>query len=240
VDYLVADSISAPPGGEQKFAERLVRIDPCRLCYSPPADAPPVAPAPALARGHVTFGSFNRLSKLAPPVIEAWSAILDAVPASRIVLKNPALHDAATRARLLARFAQHGIAAERIETRGFTPHRRMLEEYGDIDIALDPFPYNGGLTTCEALWMGVPVLCLVGRTLISRQTAAILAAAGIEGDAVDGVDALVRRAVERASDVEALARERAAMRERIARSPLVDGAGFARKFGSLLEELARG
>jgi len=240
VDYLVADTISAPPGGRQEFSERLARLDPCRLCYAPPVDAPAPLPPPVLRNGFMTFGSFNRLSKIGPRVVEAWSAILNAVPRSRVLLKNPALHDGSTRERMLAQFAGHGIARERIELRGFSPHRRMLEEYGDMDVALDPFPYNGGLTTCEALWMGVPVLCLLGDTLISRQSAALLAAAGYEEDVAENADALVARAVRLASDPDALARARAERRDRVARSPLVDGAAFARRFGALLEEIAGG
>src|SRR5207248_5666968 len=128
--------------------------------------------------------------------IALWSRVLGAVPGSRLLLKNAALVDARTRERLLALFEAHGIGHDRIELRVDSPHPQMLVEYGDVDIALDPFPYNGGLTTCEALWMGVPVLALLGGSMISRQSASLLAAAGLADWVAADEEELVGKALQ--------------------------------------------
>lgn len=239
VDYLVGDPVSTPPGGPQRFSEKVILIDPCRFCYSPPGYAPEVAPAPVLRNGYVTFGSFNRLSKLAPPVVALWAKVLAAVPGSRLILKNGAFADERMRERVASLFAGEGIAPERVTTRGHSPHPQMLAEYGDIDIALDPFPFNGGLTTCEALWMGVPVIAIAGTSMIARQGAALLGTAGMGHCVASGAEQFVARACEMAGAKEARVRERAQLRQAIARSPLVDGRRFASTFGRALEAMAR-
>jgi len=237
VDYLIGDSVSIPAGGTQRFSEEVLRIDPCRLCYAPPDYAPAVAEAPCAKTGHLTFGSFNRLPKLAPPVIALWSRALAAVPGSRLVLKNAALVDARTRERLLGLFESHGVERARIELRAASPHPQMLAEYGDVDIALDPFPYNGGLTTCEALWMGVPVLALLGGSMISRQSASLLAAGGLGDWVATSEEDLLRKAVKWSRDRDALRSLRADIRERLLSSPLLDAAGFSLRFGESLSEI---
>lgn len=234
VDYLVGDTVSTPAAAAPRFSERVIALEPCRLCFAPPAYAPPVAAPPAAQRGFVTFASFNRLSKLAPAVVRLWSEVLAAVPASRLLLKSAALVDARLREEVAARFAMHGVDPARLEMRAHSPHAEMLAQYGDADIALDPLPYNGGLTTCEALWMGVPVLTLAGDSMIARQGASLLAAAGLEAWIARSAEEFVRIAAERAADVQALATLRAAMRERLAASPLLDAPAFARKFGDAL------
>ena len=236
VDYLIGDPVSTPPEGAQRFSEKVLLLDPCRLCYEPPEYAPDVAPAPALRNGYVTFGSFNRLSKLAPPVIASWAEVLASVPASRLVLKNAALVDPRARSRIEELFAQHGIGAARLELRGHSPHPRMLAEYADIDIALDPFPYNGGLTTCEALWMGVPVLAQMGASMISRQSASLLASAGLTDWISDGERELAALAQSRAGDVAALGETRAGLRGKLLDSALTDAAGFAARFGEIVRQ----
>lgn len=236
VDYLVSDPVSTPPGGPQKFSEKVVLLEPCRFCYSPPAYAPEVAPAPVLRNGYVTFGSFNRLSKLAPPVVALWAKVLSSIPESRLILKNGAFADARMRERVAGLFAAEGIAADRLEMRGHSPHAQMLAEYGDIDVALDPFPFNGGLTSCEALWMGVPVLGFIGNSMISRQ-GATLARAGAGGSLPKDGDGLVARAVALASDPKRLAGERAGMRTSLSRSPLLDAAAFASHFATTIEAM---
>jgi protein O-GlcNAc transferase len=239
VDYLIGDSVSTPANGAQLFTEEVVRLEPCRFCYSPPPYAPQVAAAPALRNGYVTFGSFNRLSKMVPAVFESWSRVLAAVPSSRLLLKNAAFTDERTRTRVADAFGRQGIGAERIELRAHSSHPQMLAEYGEIDIALDPFPFNGGLTTCEALWMGVPVLALLGDSMISRQGASILHAAGLQDwVAAEGED-FVRRAVDFSCDLGMLGRLRGEMRSRLAATPLLDAARFATAFGNLLDAMAQ-
>ena len=238
VDYLVGDPVSTPPGGGQPFAEKLLLLEPCRFCYAPPAYAPPVMPAPATRNGFVTFGSFNRLSKLAPPVLALWARVLNAVPRSRLLAKNAAFADAGTRERFAGMLGALGVERSRVELRAASPHERMLEEYGDVDLALDAFPYNGGLTTCEALWMGVPVVAFEGDAMISRQSASMLRAAGLEDFVAPDADALVPLAARLANGIDALAALRLTMRERIGSSPLLDAPRFASAFARLLERAA--
>lgn len=177
-DFLIGDAVSTPIGGAQRFVEKVLRLGDCRLCYEPPAYAPEVSVGPASRKGYVTFGSFNRLSKISDVLLARWGDLLNAVPMSRLLLKSGAFNHDGTCRHFLRRLMSHGIARERVALRGMSPHREMLAEYADVDIALDTAPYNGGLTTCEALWMGVPVLTVLGNSMISRQSAAILRAAG--------------------------------------------------------------
>jgi predicted O-linked N-acetylglucosamine transferase (SPINDLY family) len=186
----------------------------------------------------VTFGSFNRLSKLAPPVISLWARVMNAVRGSRLILKNGALADERMRERIAGLFAAEGIAPERLMMRGHSTHAEMLAEYGDVDIALDPFPFNGGLTTCEALWMGVPVLCLSGHSMIARQGATLLAAAGMSQATALAPDSFVEKAREMTAARDVLVQVRAQMRQALARSALVDGRRFAASFGQALGDMA--
>ncbi|HUL95711.1 MAG TPA: tetratricopeptide repeat protein [Usitatibacter sp.] len=239
IDFLVGDPVSTPPGGAQRFSESVSLIEPCRLCYSPPAYAPPVAPAPATRNGCVTFGSFNRLSKLAGPVIDLWARVLRAAPGSRLLLKNGALADPRSRMHIEGLFAARGIAAERLVLQGESPHPELLAGYGDVDIALDPFPYNGGLTTCEALWMGVPVLGLLGDSMISRQTAALLGAAGFPQWVAGSGEALVALAADLAGNPARLAETRAGLRPALVRSDLLNAKRFAQNFANAVEGWVR-
>jgi predicted O-linked N-acetylglucosamine transferase (SPINDLY family) len=236
VDVVVSDEVSTPATGTQLFSETVLRLDPSRLCYSPPTYAPAPAVLPMARNGYVTFGSFNRLSKLAEPVVTLWAKLLREIPNSRLILKSAAFAHPYTRTVFLQRFHVRGIAVERIELRGASPHEQMLAEYGDIDVALDTFPYNGGLTTCEALWMGVPVVALLGSSMISRQSAALVSAAGFP-QWVAASDQqwleLVRTLV---ASPDELATQRRELRGRVASSPLTDGATFARKFEGLLRD----
>jgi len=170
-------------------------------------------------------------------VIDLWADVLRSTPRSRLLVKNSALADGATREALLRRFAARAIPRERIELRGPSPHAQMLAEYGDVDIALDTFPYNGGLTTCEALWMGVPVLALLGNAMISRQSAALLEAAELsELVAGDGAE-FVTLAADLARDTGRMETLRGSMRERLRASPLLDGTGFTRQFEVSLDRM---
>jgi predicted O-linked N-acetylglucosamine transferase (SPINDLY family) len=238
VDYLIGDPISTPEGGPQRFTERVLRLDPCRFCYSPPMNAPPVSDGRGASSGAITFGSFNRLSKLTPAVIGVWARVLGQIPRSRLLLKNRSFADPRTRDRITAAFGAAGIEGPRLDLRADSTHAQMLAEYGDIDIALDPFPYNGGLTTCEALWMGVPVLALRGDSMISRQSASLLSAAGLADWIADDERDLIRRAVALAHGPDALVTLRRELRNRLRGSALMDAAGFARKFSALLEGIA--
>ncbi|HYD70467.1 tetratricopeptide repeat protein [Azospirillum sp.] len=228
MDWRITDSLADPDGAEAFHTERLARLPGGFLCYSPQPDAPEVAPAPCLTHGHVTFGSFNNLAKLTEPTVAAWAAILHRVPGARLLLKSKQLADPDTGRRFLARFARHAIPPERITLAVWTlqpAHHLML--YAGMDIALDTFPYNGTTTTCEALWMGVPVVSLRGDRHAARVGADLLTRVGLSELTASDVADYVARAAALAGDPERLAAARADLRERMRASPLCDGRRFA-------------
>ncbi|MBV9539004.1 MAG: glycosyltransferase [Acidisphaera sp.] len=234
MDWFLTDRWETPEGAEAGYAERLLRMPDGYVCYSPPAYAPEVAPLPAEAAGHVTFGCFNNLAKITPEVIATWSELLGRVPDARLVLKTHQFGAAATRARVHRAFTSHGIDPSRVELRGTSPHRVLLEQYNGIDIVLDPFPYTGGLTTCEALWMGVPTVTLAGATFSARHAASHLSNVGLPDWVATDRDGYLRLAAERAADLPALAALRRSLRARVRRSPLCDAPRFGRHLGAAL------
>ncbi|MGZ4957166.1 MAG: O-linked N-acetylglucosamine transferase family protein, partial [Methylobacter sp.] len=196
IDYFITDPFTTPPGCSQLFSETPVCLPHSRFCYSPPEYAPEVVEPPVLGRGQITFGCFNRIEKLVDPVIATWVKILNAVPNSRLLLKSGPLENKDVRDRLSQRFSAYGLDTKRLELQGPSSHPEMLEQYGEIDIALDPFPFNGGMTTLEALWMGVPVVTLEGTTVVSRQTISALSNIGITDDLVfNDIDSYIAGAV---------------------------------------------
>jgi predicted O-linked N-acetylglucosamine transferase (SPINDLY family) len=237
IDAFFADAMLAPPGADAVFSERLIRLPRIPLVYRPPDDMPPVAALPAAANGYVTFGYFGRTVRLNDKVIAVWSRILHAVPQSRLVLNSATLGEPKGRDEFAARFAAHGIARDRLDLVCTTPQPRTWAAYGAIDIALDPFPHNGGTTTIEALWQGVPVITLAGRPTVGRFGASILHAVGLDDWVTANLDAYVSRAVAAAADLATLAAVRAALRPRFAASPLRDADGLARAFESAFRYL---
>jgi predicted O-linked N-acetylglucosamine transferase (SPINDLY family) len=234
VDYLVSDPVSSPLDDRQRFAETVLRMPQVRLCYRAPDYAPEPSTPPAMRNGYITFGSFNLLTKVNDDVIALWSRILHAVPDSRLLLKSRNFNEPAMQTRIAEQFRRHGIAPERLMLRTHTPHAEMLAEYADMDIALDPFPFNGGLTTCEALWQGVPVLTLRGEALIERQSASFLGTLGMEDWIAESKDDYLERAQRHAADVVALTALRTGLRAKMLASPVCDARRFAGDFEALL------
>ena len=241
MDYILADRFEIPPGFERFYSEAVVRLPDGYVCYAPPDTAPAVAPLPAFAKpasagegrparekGFVTFGCFNAAAKVTPEAVTLWARVLHAVPGSRMRLKSFAYADPETRARYAGLFAQAGIGEDRLILEGPSPHAELLGSYGRVDIALDPIPYSGGLTTLESLWMGVPVVTLPGETFASRHSASHLANAGLPELVASDADDYVAIALRLASDLDALAALRANLRPRMAASPVCDGAAYAR------------
>lgn len=228
IDYRLTDAWADPPGQtEQLHSEQLVRLPGCFLSYQPPEDAPAVTALPALETGGVTFGSFNNLLKVTSQVLAAWAEILRRLPGSRLLLKSRRLEHPAARQRILEKFGAAGIDEERIKLLGYLEGRgQHLELYNHIDVALDTFPYHGTTTTCEALWMGVPVVVLAGRTHASRVGVSLLNRAGLGDWIADSAEGYVELAVRRASDREGLAKLRQTLRDRLRRSPLLDTGAF--------------
>ena len=237
LDYILTDPWTTPVDSPQRFSETPARLPHSRFCYSPVEYAPPVAATPVGAGRPLTFGSFNRQDKLHPRLYGIWAEILHAVPDSRLLLKNRALQIAAIRDGVITHFTQLGIAHERLVLRGPSPHADMLQEYSDIDICLDTFPYNGGLTTCECLWMGVPIVALEAERMIGRQTSAMLRVLGLDDWVATSPVGYVRLAVAKGTlrdEVESL---RATLRQRLAASPICDAARFTRDLESVYRAL---
>lgn len=239
VGYRLTDAQADPPGlTEAWHTERLARLPRGFLCYTPSPDAPPASEAPCRKHGSVTFGSFNALAKLSPAAVTAWSAILRAVPGSRLILKSAALLEEATRASIAGQFAARGIEPERIVLHALLLDRGdHLRLYGEIDIALDTFPYNGTTTTCEALWMGVPVITLAGGLHAGRVGISLLSQVGLEEFIAGDMDEYVRIAISLASDPARLDELRQGLRERMRVSTLCDATGFTRDLEASFREM---
>lgn len=228
VDYRLTDAWADPPGETDAWhTEELVRLPRGFLCYRPPGDAPPAGELPSLGAGRVTFGCFNNLAKVTPGAIAAWAAILDRLPGSRLVLKSKPLADAGARRQIQEEFLRQGIPEPRLVLMGPIPaHSHHLQLYNEIDIALDTFPYNGTTTTCEALWMGVPVITVAGRRHASRVGASLLWNVGLPELIARSADESVELAVALARDGERMRRLRAGLRDRMARSALTGASAF--------------
>lgn len=227
IDYLLAGPWDVPPREEAEFSETIWRLPHTRLCFSPPQVTLPVTPLPAMTAGHLTFGSFNNIRKVTDRVVAVWARILKALPDARLFLKSWQLEGEAGRAAVAARFLAEGVTAERLILEGPSAFADYLAAYGRVDIALDPFPYPGGTTSIQALWMGVPVLTLAGDRLLARQGESMLRAldmdewvAATEGDYVE-------MAVRLAQALEPLQSQRGGLRARLEQSPLMNSHQFA-------------
>ncbi len=239
VDYFIADPWTLPPDQEAYFTEQIWRLPETRLCFTPPTAEVAVGPLPALANGYITFGCFNNLSKMNDAVVALWAQVLHAVPGSRLFLKYQQLGEASVRQRTGERFAVHGIVPGRLIFEDYVPRADYLAVYKRVDIALDPFPFPGGTTTVEALWMGVPVLTLAGERFLSRQGVGLLMNAGLlEWVASDPSD-YVTRAIAHAGDLQALASLRSGLRQQVLASPIFDAPRFAQHFEVALRAMWR-
>jgi predicted O-linked N-acetylglucosamine transferase (SPINDLY family) len=228
MDYMLLDEHHLNPDAESFMLERVVRLPHVRFCYAPPEYAGDIVEPPSMASRLVTFASFNNTAKLNDAVITLWGRVLDAVPDSRLLLKWRSLGDAVLQARIRRNFTRQGIDGKRIQFDGASQHVDMLRQYGEVDIALDPFPFCGGLTSCEALWMGVPIVTLAGSRPFSRQTHAILHAIGRPEWSAGSADEYVKIAARLSGDSQELGRVRRGLRQQMLASPLCDGPGFAR------------
>ena len=228
IDYLIADGHVCPEGDEQYYVERVVRLPGPYLCFTPPQEEVAVVPPPSLRApgGAVTFGCFNNVAKVTPAVAAVWSQLLNALPEARLLLKSAPLALPAVRRRYTALFRRYGVPAARVTLEGHSSRADYLAAYGRVDVALDPFPYNGGTTTAEALWMGVPVVSLRGDRFVSRMGQTHLSAVGLEALVADAPGDYVQTAVKLARSPRRLTRLRAALRRRVERSPLCDAFSF--------------
>jgi protein O-GlcNAc transferase len=225
IDYRLTDPYLDPPGGsDADYSEQSIRLPHCFWIFQPPEEAPPVGALPALRTGFITFGCLNQFAKVSGPTLDLWVTILQRLPHSRLVLRSqPGGH----LDRVRALFCAGGISADRVEFTGSVPRLSYLERYHDLDVCLDPFPYNGHTSTLDALWMGVPVITLAGRTGVGRGGVSILSNVGLPELIAHTPDQYVTIAAELADDRSRLARLRAELRRRMQSSPLVDGPRYA-------------
>lgn len=222
MDAVLLDEWHVTSNTEKTFCEKLVNVEGGRFCYNPVPWMPDVSDLPASSNGYVTFGSFNNTAKYNAQVFDLWAEVLRSIPGSRLVLKWRTFNDTSLRESVLSVFEAKGVHSERIEFRGPSFHPDMLKEYADIDIALDPFPFSGGLTSCEALWMGVPVVTWPQERVVSRQTYAFLCAIGLENLAASSRDDYVAIATRLANDLGLLSDYRSGLRDRMRRSSLMN------------------
>ena len=238
MDYLIADPWTLPPSEDARFTERIWRLPETYLCFTAPEAGVPVGALPAASSGHVTFGSFNNLTKLTDATVSLWARVLAGVPGSRLFLKTRQLGNEAVRSGVRDRFAAHGVDPARLDLEGFAPGRTdHLRAYQRVDIALDPFPYPGITTSVEGLWMGIPLLTLAGGSFLSRQGVGLLMNAGLPQWIAADADDYVAKAVGHAADLENLAALRAGLREKVLGSPLFDAPRFAGHFEAALRAM---
>jgi protein O-GlcNAc transferase len=237
IDYFLSDSQETPPGYEAFYSEKLLRLPDGYVCYLPPSYAPEVGPLPAQNNPHVTFGCLNNLMKITPATLIAWSEILRAIPDARLLLRCPQFSDAGPRARITEFLGKRGVAPERLQLSGRARHRDFLATYNEIDIALDPFPYSGGLSTCEALYMGVPVLTRAGEIFAARHSVSHLANTGLNDWIAGNTADYIAKAKNFAANLPALAALRAGLRARITASPLCDAPRFGQNLGAALRRV---
>jgi len=242
IDYRLTDAHADPPDQTEHFhTERLIRLDPTFLCYRPHDNAPEVAPAPALKNGFVTFGSFNGASKLSDLVLDLWAQILASVPGSRLLLKAKGLSDTICRQRIVTALHRRNVNEDRLTVLGHVPTaRKHFELYGQLDLALDSFPYHGTTTTCEAMWMGVPVITLVGSTHVARVGASVLNVLDLRHLIACDAAQYVHIAKELASDASKLDELRQSMRQRMVNSPLTDSSVFAKRLEFAYRQMWQG
>jgi predicted O-linked N-acetylglucosamine transferase (SPINDLY family) len=237
IDWLVADAVVAPKGSEGLFSEKLARLPNSVFCFAPEADYPYPSYTQAHANRPLTFGSFNNVPKLTPHTVKLWAAVLHEVPDSRLLLKAPSFKDEGAVAAFAQRFEAEGIAHDRLEFRGPVGLADMMAEYADVDIALDPVPYNGGTTTLQALWMGVPVVVKAGDNFVSRMGASFMHAAGLPEWVAKSDADYVRIAATMAKDRKALLTLKQGLRERLEALPAWDVDQYTRDFEKALRKM---
>jgi predicted O-linked N-acetylglucosamine transferase (SPINDLY family) len=237
IDYRLSDPYLDPPGmDESVYSEKTMRLPETYWCYQPTSAPPETSPLPALAQGHITFGSLNNFCKVSAPTLAAWGKLLRSVPNAQLLLHT---REGSHRQRVLERLGGEGIEPQRVRFAGYLPMEQYFELYQRIDIALDSFPCGGGTTTCDALWMGVPVVSLVGRTAVGRGGLSILSNVGMPELAARSEEEYVRIARELANDIPRLTNLRATLRQRMEQSPLMDTPRFARNIEAAYRQMWR-
>ena len=239
INYRLTDAIADPPGeADRLHSEELIRLSGGFLCYQPDPLAPEINPSPCLKNSYITFGSFNNISKISAAVIQLWAEILNSIVDSRLILKSRAFADLGCKERYIKMFEAAGIVAGCLELLEQLPSKQdHLALYRKIDIGLDPFPYNGTTTTCEALWMGVPVITLRGHRHSGRVGASIMYHTGLEELIAESQEEYRTIAISLANDIDRLKELHDNLRERIQRSPLTDRHQFTKILEGTYKEI---
>ena len=239
IDYFIGDYYTSPKSEESRFNEKIYRLCGSYICLAPPREAPEVEILPALRNGFITFGCFNNLAKINDEVIALWSEILLQIPAARLFLKTKQLGDKNVRDILLKKFKDNGVAetGKRIILEGASPRAELLASYNKIDISLDPFPYNGGVTGAESVYMGVPILTLKGDRFVSRVGESIANNVGISQFIAQNKEDYIKKAKENSLDIAILADLRANLRNTSLKSSLFDGTRFAENFEEAMADI---
>jgi predicted O-linked N-acetylglucosamine transferase (SPINDLY family)/2-polyprenyl-3-methyl-5-hydroxy-6-metoxy-1,4-benzoquinol methylase len=237
MDYVIADPMSIDAQVATQFTEQVVHLPHTRMCFTAPPFEIAVNNLPALASGVITFGCFQNYSKVSDDVLSCWGEVLQALPTAKLFWQTKAFNDGLVRAEALARLQQYGISAERCSLHGMVPREEYLRNHHQIDVILDTFPFTGGTTTCEALWMGVPTLTLLGETLIARQGASLMHCVGLADWVATSREGYVSKAIALTSDLAALATLRTQLRQQVLASPLMNADQFAQDFEQLLFKL---
>lgn len=238
IDYYFTDALVDPPGtAEALYAEKLVRLEPLGRCYKPDEKSPALIPLPSEKSGAITFGAFNRLGKVTDAMLDAWSAIVLAVPGAKLNVLVEGPGGEQTSPMIRGRFESHGLGPEKVIFAGRRPRWQYLDMLSACDICLDTFPYNGCTTTCDSLWMGTPVVTLSGGTHVSRVGLGLLSQVGLADLATDSVGRYVETAIALANDRERLLEIRSNLRERMRHSPLTDGRRLTAHFEAALRDI---
>ena len=237
IDYIFADKVGVPESHQGQFTETVKYLPNTRFCFSAPLFTIPVEPLPALSKGYLTFGCFQNLSKISDEALTVWKAILTQLPDAKIRFQCKQLRDKTMTSYFYQRLLTFGFKTEQISLHSATNRDAYLIAHHSIDFILDTFPYTGGTTTCEALWMGVPTLTLAGDTLLARQGASLLASAGLNEWIANDITVYQQKALSFASDLHYLSALRSQLREQVLRSPLFDAKTFAHHFGRALWEM---
>jgi protein O-GlcNAc transferase len=239
IDALVADRHLVPPGEDDCYIEQVIRLPSGFVCYDPPADAPAVSPLPAGDDRPLTFGAFHNPVKINAGVVRLWSRVMQEQPGSCIRFFYGGYHRPEVHDPIRDMFAHEGVGAERLDFRGYLPRSSYFDEFAKIDLMLDPFPFSGGMITCDALWMGVPVVTLPGKTFAGRQSQSLLSTIGLPELIAATEDEYLAIIGSLAADRQRLGRLRADLRGLVRASPLCDGRQFARGFEAALRALWR-
>ncbi|VFR55885.1 TPR domain protein, putative component of TonB system [plant metagenome] len=237
IDYLITDRIESPLGSDAQYTEKLIRMPDDYICYLPPADVPAVGPLPALRNGYITFGCFNNPTKINSALLAEWARLMHQVPNSRLLLKGGQFESEYLCDQITRILTGHGIDASRIRMEGHSRHLDLLATYNEVDVALDPWPYSGGLTTCEAMLMGVPVVTLPGPTFAGRHSATHLVNAGMPELVADDWDTYRKRVLELVHDLDSLATIRSHLRDVLLHSPVCDATRFSGNLANALRAI---